>query len=401
MQRIVIARELLGRLDERTAKDRPAPLASPMASRSSPSRNRNEPNGELDATLEYQGKELFAERASRCRKGKAASSVEEAVAIMRANPAPSVVKAQVLIGGRGKAGGIKFCSDARRRRRARESDPRHAHRQRARTRKARSPRAIWIEQRVDIAKELYLSITVDRASKRPIIMASAMGGMDVEEVARQASGGDREVSHRSVRSDIGRSSAAASRAKRTCPKRSANQVRAHRSASSTHCSSTSARCSSRSIRSRSRKTASSSLRTRRSSSTTTGCSATKSSPRGSPSGESDPLKERAIAAGLGENNYVQLDGDVGIIGNGAGLVMGTLDAVKHAGGEPANFLDVGGGAKADVMREAVNIVTSNPKVRSLFINIFGGITRGDEVAKGLIEALASGGWDRRTSSSSG
>jgi succinyl-CoA synthetase beta subunit len=110
--------------------------------------------------------------------------------------------------------------------------------------------------------------------------------------------------------------------------------------------------------------------------------------------ESDPLKERAIAAGLGENNYVQLDGDVGIIGNGAGLVMGTLDAVKQAGGEPANFLDVGGGAKADVMREAVNIVTSNPKVKSLFINIFGGITRGDEVAKGLIEALSSGGWTK-------
>jgi succinyl-CoA synthetase beta subunit len=114
-----------------------------------------------------------------------------------------------------------------------------------------------------------------------------------------------------------------------------------------------------------------------------------------PEGERDPLKERAIAAGLGENNYVQLDGDVGIIGNGAGLVMGTLDAVKAAGGQPANFLDIGGGAKADVMREAVNIVTSNPKVRSLFINIFGGITRGDEVAKGLVEALAGGGWDRR------
>ena len=113
-----------------------------------------------------------------------------------------------------------------------------------------------------------------------------------------------------------------------------------------------------------------------------------------PEAESDPLKERAIKAGLGENNYVQLDGDVGIIGNGAGLVMGTLDAVKHAGGEPANFLDVGGGAKADVMHEAVNIVTSNPKVKSLFINIFGGITRGDEVAKGLIEALSTGSWTK-------
>jgi succinyl-CoA synthetase beta subunit len=74
--------------------------------------------------------------------------------------------------------------------------------------------------------------------------------------------------------------------------------------------------------------------------------------------------------------------------------MGTLDAVKSAGGEPANFLDVGGGAKADIVREAVNIVTADPKVKALFINIFGGITRGDEVAKGLVEALSGGGWSK-------
>jgi succinyl-CoA synthetase beta subunit len=106
---------------------------------------------------------------------------------------------------------------------------------------------------------------------------------------------------------------------------------------------------------------------------------------------SDPLEERARKTGLA---YVHLDGDVGIIGNGAGLVMGTLDAVKAAGGEPANFLDVGGGAKAGIVREAVNIVTSDPKVKSLFINIFGGITRGDEVAKGLVEALGGGSWSK-------
>jgi succinyl-CoA synthetase beta subunit len=93
------------------------------------------------------------------------------------------------------------------------------------------------------------------------------------------------------------------------------------------------------------------------------------------------------ARGLGFS-YVQLEGDVGIIGNGAGLVMGTLDAVRNAGGRAANFLDVGGGAKEEVVRAALEIVLANPRVRSVFINIFGGITRGDEVAKGILSVIA-------------
>jgi succinyl-CoA synthetase beta subunit len=95
-------------------------------------------------------------------------------------------------------------------------------------------------------------------------------------------------------------------------------------------------------------------------------------------------EERAKALGF---SYVQLDGDVGIIGNGAGLVMSTLDAVKNAGGHAANFLDVGGGAKESVVKAALEIVLANPKVKSVFINIFGGITRGDEVAKGILDVL--------------
>jgi succinyl-CoA synthetase beta subunit len=95
-------------------------------------------------------------------------------------------------------------------------------------------------------------------------------------------------------------------------------------------------------------------------------------------------EERAKALGF---SYVQLDGDVGIIGNGAGLVMSTLDAVKNAGGHAANFLDVGGGAKESVVKAALEIVLVNPKVKSVFINIFGGITRGDEVAKGILAVL--------------
>jgi succinyl-CoA synthetase beta subunit len=334
---------------------------------------------------------LFAEAGIPTPPGKAAASVEEAVAIMRANPVPSVVKAQVLVGGRGKAGGIKFCTNA-----GDVVEPAKAILG-MRIANAQNPegeiaKTIWIEQRVDIAKELYLSIAIDRASKRPIIMASAMGGMDVEEVAEKHP--DAIAKYR-INPAMGYSAFVGRRVacEAALPKEIWNQFSGllgklyglffDVGAILVEINPLAITKDGKLIASDAKVELDDSGLFRRPELASWKSEA-----------ESDPLKERAIAAGLGENNYVQLDGDVGIIGNGAGLVMGTLDAVKQAGGEPANFLDVGGGAKADVMREAVNIVTSNPKVKSLFINIFGGITRGDEVAKGLIEALASGGWTK-------
>jgi succinyl-CoA synthetase beta subunit len=341
--------------------------------------------------LEYQGKELFARAGIPVPAGKAASTVEEAVAIMRANPAPSVVKAQVLIGGRGKAGGIKFCSNAED-----VVEPAHAILG-MRIANAQNPegevvKRIWIEQRMDIAKELYLSITVDRASKRPVMMASAMGGMDIEEVAET-----RPDAIAKYRIDpamgyypfVGRRVALEA----ALPREITNEFvslagKLYRlffdvGALLVEINPLAITKEGRLVASDAKVDLDDNAMFRH-----------KELEAWKPDVERDPLKERAIAAGLGENNYVQLDGDVGIIGNGAGLVMGTLDAVKAAGGEAANFLDIGGGAKADVMREAVNIVTSNPKVKALFINIFGGITRGDEVAKGLVEALSGGNWEK-------
>jgi succinyl-CoA synthetase beta subunit len=90
------------------------------------------------------------------------------------------------------------------------------------------------------------------------------------------------------------------------------------------------------------------------------------------------------------SNYAKLDGTIGVIANGAGLGMGTMDAIRNAGGEAANFLDIGGGAQADLVKKSYNLVTSDPKVKAMFINIFGGITRGDQVAKGIVEALKGG-----------
>jgi len=98
--------------------------------------------------------------------------------------------------------------------------------------------------------------------------------------------------------------------------------------------------------------------------------------------EEDAIEAEAHRRGL---QYVRLGGDIGIIGNGAGLVMGTLDEVKRAGGAPANFLDIGGGAKAELVRNALEVVLSDPNVKGIFFNVFGGITRGDEVARGIIE----------------
>jgi len=341
--------------------------------------------------LEYQGKELFARAGIPVPTGKAAATVDEAVAIMRANPAPSVVKAQVLVGGRGKAGGIKFATNA-------DDVVEPARAILGMTiRNAQNPdgevvKRVWIEQRMDIAKELYLSITVDRASRRPVLMASAMGGMDIEEVADKHP--DAIAKYRidpamGYYPFVGRRLAREAR----LPKEITSQfvsIVGKLYALFFDVGALLLEINPLAVTADGRLVASDA----KVELDDNGLFRHKEFESWKPDVERDPLKERAIAAGLGENNYVQLEGDVGIIGNGAGLVMGTLDAVKAAGGEAANFLDIGGGAKADVMREAVNIVTSNPKVKALFINIFGGITRGDEVAKGLVEALSGGGWSK-------
>ena len=330
--------------------------------------------------LEYQGKELFAAAGIPVPTGKMASTVDEAVAIMRANPAPSVVKAQVLVGGRGKAGGIKFANDERD-----VVEPATAIL--GMDIKGEIAKRIWIEQRVDIAKELYLSIAVDRQSKRPIIIASAMGGMDIEEVAH--SHPDAIAKYRidpamGYWPFVGRRVAAAA----GIPKEVTGQFVTilgtlyelffDIGAMLVEINPLAITKDGRLIASDAKVDIDDN-----------GLFRHKELEAWKTDLPSDPLEERARKVGLA---YVHLGGDVGIIGNGAGLVMGTLDAVKAANGEPANFLDVGGGAKADIVREAVNIVTADTKVKSLFINIFGGITRGDEVAKGLVEALSGGTW---------
>ncbi len=336
--------------------------------------------------LEYQGKELFAKAGIPVPRGRVASSVEEAVQIMRENPAPSVVKAQVLVGGRGKAGGIKFCTSA--------DDVREpAQAILGMNIKGEVAKRILIEQRMDIERELYLSITVDRASKRPIIIASAMGGMDIEEVAATNPSAIAKYCINPAGGYwpfIGRRVAREAR----IPAEIANQfvgILGKLYALFFDIGAMLLEINPLAITKDGKLVASDAK-----------VDIDDNGLIRHPELEAwrtdlpdHVLEQRARQTNL---NYAYLSGkgneSVGVIGNGAGLVMGTMDAVRAAGGEATDFCDIGGGAKADVVRNAVDIVTSDPRVKALFINIFGGITRGDEVARGLIAALDGGKWKK-------
>jgi len=336
--------------------------------------------------LEYQGKELFAAAGIPVPPGKVAHSVDEAVAIMRANPAPSVVKAQVLVGGRGKAGGIKFASNERD-----VVEPAKAIL--GMNIKGEIAKRIWIEQRVDIVKELYLSIAVDRKSKRPIVIASAMGGMDIEEVAARDPGAIAKYAIDPAMGYwpfVGRRVAAQAR----IPKEVTAQfvdILGKLYALFFNVGAMLVEINPLAITKDGRLIASDA----KVDLDDNGLFRRKELEAWKTDLPANPLEERAHTIGL---NYVYLEGrgneHVGVIGNGAGLVMGTMDAVRAAGGEATDFCDIGGGAKAGVVKNAVEIVTSDPRVKSLFINIFGGITRGDEVASGLVEALRGGSWSK-------
>jgi succinyl-CoA synthetase beta subunit len=325
--------------------------------------------------LEYQGKQLFARHGVPVPSGSPATTVEEAVAAADEIGYPCVVKAQVQIGGRGKAGGIKVAQDRR------EAEA-HAEAILGMDIRGLTVHEVWIEAASDIAAEYYTSIVFDRAAKRPLIMLSTQGGMDIEEVA--ASDPDaiarlhvdpllgfqdfhaRRLAYEArVDEDVVRPLGAlltklyAAFVAEEAMLVEVNplivtgdrQVMALDAKVTLDDSSLFRHPDNAALR------------------------ATK---------DEDPQEQMARERGL---TYVKLDGNVGILGNGAGLVMSTLDVVAQAGGSPANFLDAGGGSKAEAITSAVEVILSNPNVTAVLFNIFGGITRCDEVAKGLIEAF--------------
>ena len=326
--------------------------------------------------LEYQGKQLFARHGVPVPQGTPATTVEQAVAAADEIGYPCVIKAQVLIGGRGKAGGIKVAQD-------RKEAEEHARAILGMDIRGFTVHEVWVEAASDIAAEYYASIVFDRAAKQPLVMLSTQGGMDIEEVAERDpkaiaklhvdpllgfqdfharrlafdAGVDADVI-RGVGTLLTKLYAAFVGEEAMLVEVNPMIVTADRSVAALDAKVT------LDDNALFRHPSNAELR--------------------DVSGE-DPQERMARERGL---TYVKLDGNVGILGNGAGLVMSTLDVVAQAGGSPANFLDAGGGAKAEEITSAVEVILSNANVSAVLFNIFGGITRCDEVAKGLIEAFA-------------
>ena len=326
--------------------------------------------------LEYQGKQLFARHEIPVPAGRPATTVDEAVDAADAVGYPCVVKAQVQIGGRGKLGGIKVAQ-------SRDEVREHAGAILGMDIRGLTVHEVWIEEASQIEAEYYTSIVFDRGAKAPLIMLSTRGGMDIEQVAEEDPGaiaslhvdpllgfqdfhGRRLAFEAGVDADLVRPlTALLAGLYEAFVAEDAMLVEVNPLIVTPE----------RGLRALDAKV-------------TLDDNAMFRHPDNAalrnPSAE-DPQEQMAKERGL---TYVKLDGDIGILGNGAGLVMSTLDVVALAGGKPANFLDAGGGSKADAIVAAVEVILSDPKVRAVLFNIFGGITRCDEVAKGLIEAFA-------------
>jgi succinyl-CoA synthetase beta subunit len=327
--------------------------------------------------LEYQGKQLFAKHGVPVPDGRPAKTVQEAVAAAEEIGYPVVVKAQVLIGGRGKAGGIKLAKD-------KAEAERYASDILGMDIRGFTVHELWIEAASDIAEEYYAAIVFDRSAKKPMAMLSKMGGMDVEEVAEtdpeamrmlhvdpllgfQDFHGRRLAFESGIAADVIRP-VGAMLAK-------LYEVFVEEDATLVEVNPLLVTGDRQVVALDAKVTLDGNALYRHPDS----AALLDSAP------DEDPQERMARERGL---TYVKLDGNVGILGNGAGLVMSTLDVVAQAGGSPANFLDAGGGSKAEAITSAVEVILSDAKVKAVLFNIFGGITRCDEVAKGLIEAFA-------------
>ncbi len=325
--------------------------------------------------FEYQGKQYFARFGIPVSPGGVADTVDEAVTQADRVGYPVVVKAQVQVGGRGKAGGIKLANNA-------DEVRTHAANILGMDIKGHTVERLWIERASDIAREYYASFTLDRGARKHLGMVSAKGGIDIEQVAAEDPQaiarlhidpvtGLSEAQARQLVSDAGLDEQARQGAVdilkklyRCFVEGDADLVeinplvltpdgRVHALDAKVSLDN----------------------------------NAEFRHPEWQEYRATEVLDERERLARSKGLPYIGLSGSVGIIANGAGLAMSTLDVVNQVGGSPANFLDVGGGADATVMANALEVINTDPNVRSILINIFGGITRGEEVANGIVQAL--------------
>jgi succinyl-CoA synthetase beta subunit len=325
---------------------------------------------------EYQAKDILARYGIPVQPGKVATTPEEAAAIARELGCPVVVKAQVYVGGRGKAGGVKFGKTP-------EETYEAASKILGMDIKGLTVEKVLVTPMVDIAEEYYMGIIIDRKSQAPVVMVSKAGGMDIEEVAATTpekiikqpidmNTGLRPFEARDILSRAGLPSQVIAKggAILTALAKAFIETDANTAEINPLVLTRDGK-----VEAADAKIVIDDASLYRQ----------KEYAGWAEPEESNPLEFRAKQQGL---TYVKLEGNVGIIGNGAGLVMTTLDMVARSGGKPANFLDIGGGAKADIMETALRFVASDPDVKGILVNIFGGITRGEEVAKGVIQAQA-------------
>jgi succinyl-CoA synthetase beta subunit len=325
--------------------------------------------------FEYQGKQFFARYGIPVSPGEAVTTVDDAVAAAERIGYPVVVKAQVQVGGRGKAGGIKLAGDAAEVRT-------HAGDILGMDIKGHTVETLWIELASDIDQEYYASFTLDRSAKKHLGMLSAEGGVEIEAVAADNPDAIAKIHVDPVDGLTEERARAWVAAADLDPRATEGAVdilrRLYRAyvegdadlveinpliltpAGQVHALDAKVTLDGNAVFRHEDYAAYEATQVR------------------------DEREQAAHDKGL---QYVGLDGYVGVIANGAGLAMSTVDIVNQVGGEPANFLDIGGGASAEVMTGALDVITNDANVRSILINIFGGITKGEEVANGIVAAL--------------
>jgi len=323
---------------------------------------------------EYQAKDILARYGIPIQPGRVAYTPEEAETIARELGGPVVIKAQVYVGGRGKAGGIQF-----------GDTPEQAKASAARVLgmdiKGLKVEKVLVVSKLDIKQEYYLGIILDRKTQAPVVMISKEGGIDIEEVAATAPEkiikqpidmrwGLRPFEALDIVARAGLPSSVLRQASIILAALAKAFIESD--ASLAEINPLAVTVDGKVYAADAKFLIDDNALFRQ-----------KEYASWAESEETNPLEYEAKQAGL---TYVKLDGDVGVIGNGAGLVMTTLDMVARVGGKPANFLDIGGGAKAEMMYKALTFVARDPQVKGILVNIFGGITRGEEVAKGVILA---------------
>ena len=325
--------------------------------------------------FEYQGKQYFARYDIPVSPGGPADTVDEAVREAEQAGYPVVVKAQVQVGGRGKAGGIKLADDA-------AAVREHAGNILGMDIKGHVVKRVWVENASDIDEEYYASLTLDRGAKKHLLMLSAEGGVEIEAVAES---NPEAIVKLYIDPVDGLDEATARQAcvDAKLPDRALDGaaeilVKLYRCFREGDCDL--AEINPLILKPTGEVHALDAK-------VTLDGSASFRHPEWEAFAATEELDERERMAKEKGLQYIGLEGSVGIIANGAGLAMSTLDVVNQVGGAASNFLDIGGGANADVMAAALEVINFDESVRSIFINIFGGITRGEEVAKGIVEAM--------------